>query len=165
MKINLKHFILETYENGNLEHEGLVQNFEDERISFIDSYKEHLMLTPREKKDIFGVGYIVLYGNKMIGYMYISSVRRHKVELEYAVIKSERGKGYGESLLNEVTDFLCNDENIQEIYLNISPSNIKSIQCALYVSYEPDYEEYEQNHYQGNLTFRKVNPYYKRKIR
>ena len=138
----------------------MIENFNHENLRFISSIEEHLKQNNTSKEPPFGMAYIIRSDHKIVGYFYISPIKNEKVELEYAILKEERGKGYSSLILKEITNYLCSFQNIKELYLDIDPSNSRSINCALSADYYPDYDDYENKHYQGKLLFRKENSNY-----
>ena len=95
-----------------------------------------------------------------IGYLYISSLIRDEVFLEYAVLKEYRGKGYGSTIIRETSDYLFENHNIRSIRLDIDPSNKNSINAAEACGYTVDEEEFASRNYTGRMQFVKDNEYY-----
>ncbi len=80
-------------------------------------------------------------------------------EIQYAVIKSQRGKGYGKILLKKATEYCMQSDN-QKIYLSIDAQNIPSIMTAKSVGYKIDDNfELDSN---NRITYSKINPLYRR---
>mgnify|MGYP003303843978 CR=1 FL=1 len=78
------------------------------KIAIVNFVTEHLLAASVEKESI---GVVEDLGTP-IGYLYISSMVRDEVFLEYAVLKEERGKGYGSDIIRETTDYLFQNHNI-----------------------------------------------------
>ena len=90
---------------------------------------------------------------------------RDEVFLEYAVLKEERGKGYGSDIVRETTDYLFQNHNIRSIRLDIDPSNKNSINAAEAAGYSVDEEEFASRNFTGRMQFVKDSEYYVSKRR
>lgn len=119
-------------------------------------------LTNIDSKTIFGKGYLICYQEQIVGYFYLSPIKKERLEVEYALLKEAREKGYGKLFLTKISDYLLQKFPIKELYVTIDPSNEKSISVAEASSFFFDEEDYEKRGYQGLMTFVKENPTYQK---
>lgn len=150
------------FDENDIKHIKLLKEFTtgDSNSKFIHDIKERLIMN---NDNLFGNGYIVKIEDEIVGYFYISPVVRDKVELEYSILKSYRGRGLGRKILNKVSKYLLDNYNIKDAYLTIDPSNQNSTFIAEESGFYMDEEEYAQNGYTGLITFTKENLNYVRK--
>ena len=55
---------------------------------------------------MFPSAFVILDEDEPIGYLYISSMVRDEVFLEYSILKKFRRMGYASSIVNEISDYL-----------------------------------------------------------
>lgn len=79
------------FDENDINHIKLLKEFTtgDSNSKFIHDIKERLIMN---NDNLFGNGYIVKVVDEIVGYFYISPVVRDKVELEYSILKSYRGR-------------------------------------------------------------------------
>ena len=111
-------------------------------------------------ENIFQSAFVVLDREIPIGYVYISSNKNDEVFLEYSLLKSFRGMGYGKRLLNEVSNYLFENHNIRCIKGDVDPSNKNSQMMLESCGYEFDEEDYEERNFMGNMVFFKESECY-----
>lgn len=80
--------------------------------------------------------YIVRNGeNEMVGYLNLSnpteSFYGNTISLYYAIEESKRGRGYGRDLIESVSDWQFQKENIDCIVAQVEPSNVHSQNALL----------------------------------
>lgn len=161
MEINTGEIILRVYDDANLEHVNVINEFKNGSNSkFIHRIPERLMVKVNEKSYPFNTAFIVNCDNQDIGYVFISALVNDEVFLEISILKKFRSMGYGGLCLDEVTDYLFDNYNIKGISLDIDPSNEASIRTALSCGYSPDSEEFMERSMNGNMLYRKDNYYY-----
>lgn len=131
----------------------------DSSSSFIHQIGERLEMT-RDNDSVFQSAYVVLDFDMPVGYLFISSVVRDEVFLEYAVLKEHRGKGYASDMVSETTAYLFENHNMRSVRLDIDPSNKNSILVARACGFMVDEDEYEARNFTGKMQFIKENEYY-----
>lgn len=131
------------------------------KSKFISQIENRLEI--KENNDIFNHGYLVKLNNNIIGYIYISAIKKDNIYLEYLIKDEYRNKGYATILINEITNYIFESYNIEEIRLNISKDNIKSQKVALNNGYI--LEDDEEYLYNEKADFVINNPYYIKKIK
>ena len=124
---------------------------------YIHQIGERLEHSRNDNKNIFNTSFVVLDKEIPVGYLFISSMIRDEVFLEYAVLKEFRGMGYGSSIVSDVTDYLFHNFNIRSIRLDIDPSNKNSLLVANSCGFILDEEDYENRNFIGKMQFIKEN--------
>lgn len=165
MNIQLESLFLTRYNPEK--HLPLKQELETGESSseFIHQIGERLESSKDNDRSIYTSAFVVEDLGTPIGYLYISSMVRDEVFLEYAVLKEERGKGYGSDIIRETTDYLFKNHNIRSIRLDIDPSNKNSINAAEACGYSVDEEEFASRNFTGRMQFVKDSEYYVSKRR
>lgn len=165
MNIQLESLFLTRYNPEK--HLSLKQELETGESSseFIHQIGERLESSKDNDRSIYTSAFVVEDLGTPIGYLYISSMVRDEVFLEYAVLKEERGKGYGSDIVRETTDYLFKNHNIRSIRLDIDPSNKNSINAAEACGYSVDEEEFASRNFTGRMQFVKDSEYYVSKRR
>ena len=160
MNIELNSILLTRYSEDK--HKTLKDELETgaSHSSFIHQIGERLEDSKDNNKSIYQSAFVVEDLGTPIGYLYISSLIRDEVFLEYAVLKEYRGKGYGSTIIRETSDYLFENHNIRSIRLDIDPSNKNSINAAEACGYTVDEEEFASRNYTGRMQFVKDNEYY-----
>lgn len=131
---------------------------EDDVNHYVKQIDERLILGNHENEIKLGSGYFVELDSKIIGYIYFSPISNYRMYLEYSILKSERGKGYGTLLLSEATNYIFNNYNIRNINLNINKSNLASMNTALSCGYT--YDECDLINNSDNIDFSQSNPFF-----
>ena len=88
---------------------------------------------------VSGPAYIVYddQKDKSIGFIQINSyLFEDEVVLNYGLLKRYRFHGYGEKILEEVSEYLFDNGDIKKITLNIYKDNFPSVMCAKKAGYE-----------------------------
>lgn len=153
MQIDLGEFCLETFDPISQKHKLLLNQFKGiSHSSFISMIDNRLELLNKQKSFPFDTAFVIISGSKLLGYLFISSVRNDEVYLELSLLKEKRGKGYGKLILVLVTDYLFEHYNIRDIALDIDVSNHASINTATSGGYYAD--EYLNS---GRIIFRNYN--------
>ena len=132
---------------------------------YIHQIGERLELSKDNDRSVFQSAFVVLDGNIPIGYLFISSMMRDEVFLEYAVLKEFRGMGYASDMVMEVSNYLFQNYNIRSIRLDIDPSNEKSILVANSCGFVLDEELFESRNFVGKMQFIKESDCYVSKRR
>lgn len=158
MTIELNNIKLSLYDNNNSGHINLLMDLEGESKSeYIHDIRARLIEGNLKKDFPFGVGFVVSFYDKVVGYVFISKRIKDEIFLEYSLSSKYRGKGYGKILLDEVSFYLMDNYNIKSISLDIDPSNLPSISTALSVGYVVDDEEYINRGMEGKILYRMDN--------
>lgn len=135
---------------------------EQSQGSYIHQLEERLRDSRKGDGLLFSNAYLALFQGTIFGYLYVSSMRKNSVYLEYMVLEQFRGQHLGSKLLDETTNFLFeNFDNLKEIHLDISRDNQKSINTAESCGYYFDSDTYDFNQRPDRLDYVKDNPYYK----
>lgn len=165
MNIELETLILTRYNKEK--HSFLKRELEHGNSSseYIHQISERLELSKDNDKTIYQSAFVVEDENIPVGYLFISSMFRDEVFLEYSVLKDFRKMGYGSSIVNEISDYLFKNHNIKSIRLDIDPSNKKNILLAESCGFTLDEEEYESRNYTGKMQFIKESELYVSKRR
>ncbi len=165
MNIELESLLLTRYSEDK--HKGLKEELETGKShsEFIHQVGERLENSKDNNRSIYQSAFVVEDLGMPIGYLYISSMVKDEVFLEYAVLKEHRNKGYGSDIIRETTDYLFQNHNIKAIRLDIDPSNKNSINAATACGYTVDEEEFALRNYIGRMQFVKDNEYYVSKRR
>lgn len=165
MNIELKSLLLTRYNPDK--HLALKEELEsgESHSEFIHQVGERLETSKDNDRTIYQSAFVVEDLGTPVGYLFISSMVRDEVFLEYAVLKEERGKGYGSDIVRETTDYLFQNHNIRSIRLDIDPSNKNSINAAEAAGYSVDEEEFASRNFTGRMQFVKDSEYYVSKRR
>ena len=165
MDIQLKSLFLTRYDEEK--HKSLKDEFETglSHSEHIHQISERLENAKDNDRSIYQSAFVVEDLGTPVGYLFISSMVRDEVFLEYAVLKEERGKGYGSDIVRETTDYLFQNHNIRSIRLDIDPSNKNSINAAEAAGYSVDEEEFASRNFTGRMQFVKDSEYYVSKRR
>lgn len=160
--IETTNFKFEYFDLNNPKHikmkEELIGN---SKSKFVHQVEERIDAS--EDNTIFGNAFLVSCGDLPIGYLYISSMPRDYIFLEYLLISEVRGKGYGKNMLQEIEDYLFeNYSRLKEIHLDIDNSNIASQTIAEYVGYYAEPDDLLSETKPHSMIFKKFNPYYRK---
>lgn len=150
--LQLVRYSEEKYKNLKDEFENGISS-----SNYIHQIAERLEYSRNDNKNIFNTAFVVLDEEIPIGYLFISSMIRDEVFLEYAVLKEFRGIGYGSSIVNDVTNYLFQNFNIRSIRLDIDPSNKNSLLVANSCGFILDEENFENRNFIGKMQFTKEN--------
>lgn len=85
------------------------------------------------KKEFFEHAFLVSHNDNLVGYISTSSINKieHFVYLRLAIAKQKRGKGYGKTLLNEITEYIFNKyPEVKSIHLKIAKDNKPSLMAS-----------------------------------
>lgn len=159
--------------NIKLETLSLVRYLEQEHIvlkesletgnsssKYIHQVGERLELSKNNNKTVFQSAFVILDRNIPVGYLFISSMMRDEVFLEYAILQEFRRMGYASRVVNEVSNYLFENYNIRSIRLDIDPSNKNSILVADSCGFILDEEEFESRNFIGKMQFIKESDCY-----
>ena len=132
-KISLQDLDLVIFNKDNTEHiKFLKQLIHDksilERFQGITNGLLH-----NHGDSFFDRGFFVSYQDMLIGYVKIGEFndREKCVTLRYAIISTERGRGYGKLLLSEITNYIfANYDKVESIRLKIANDNKASLGAA-----------------------------------
>lgn len=165
MNIRLETLNLTRYNEER--HKYLKEEFETgESVSkFIHQIGQRLESSKNNHDNIFQSAFVVEDNYVPIGYLYISSNERDEVFLECSFLKRFRKKGYGRTLLNEISNYLFEQHNIRCIKGDVDPSNKNSQQMLEACGYLFDEDEYEARNFIGNMVFFKESDCYVSKRR
>lgn len=160
MNIQLKSLFLTRYDEEK--HKSLKDEFETglSHSEHIHQISERLENAKDNDRSIYQSAFVVEDLGTPVGYLFISSMVRDEVFLEYAVLKEFRGQGYGSDIVKETTDYLFQEHNIKSIRLDIDPSNQNSINVAEANGYTVDEEEFASRNFQGRMQFIKESDCY-----
>lgn len=111
-------------------HLNLINIFERDYLvkKYLFPYKESFydLVNESVKSDkIFHKFYIIKFNNKPIGYVEIESP--NTTYLNYALIRSERKKGYATMFIKDITEYLLKQEEVNSVNAIIRKNNIDSI--------------------------------------
>lgn len=90
-------------------------------------------LLKNDKNEFFGHGFLVTHDNEFIGYIGIGDYNEKEkcVYLRSAIDRGKRGKSYGKTLLNEITEHIFkNYSSVESIKLKIASDNTASLMTA-----------------------------------
>lgn len=132
---------------------------------YIHQIKERLENSNKKDKTIYNSAFIVLEEKNPIGYLFISSMINDEVFIEYSILKEYRQKGYGKKVVNEISDYLFENNNIKSIILDIDPSNKNSMLLASSCGFFFDEDDYEERNFVGKMRFIKESNCYINKRR
>lgn len=143
-------------------HKLLLEDFEkgESTSSFIHQIGQRLESSKTNFKTLFQSAFVIEDKEVPIGYLYVSPMQKDEVFIEYAVLKKYRGKGYGRKIIEEVSDYLFSVHNIENVKLDISPSNKNSMFIAEICGFEMDEEEFESRNFTGKMVFFKQSDCY-----
>lgn len=149
------------------DHRTLKEEFENGSSSskYIQDIGNRLELSKDNDNSIYQSAFVVVDGDESVGYLFISSMVRDEVFLEYAVLKTFRGMGYASSIVSEVSNYLFQNHNIRSIKLDIDPSNKNSVLVAESCGFILDEEEFESRNFIGKMHFIKESDCYVSKRR
>ncbi len=136
----IKRFSIESFDKNDKDHllylkELMSDETVKERFNGL-SFKPHL----DAEGLVFDRGYFIKENasDNLIGYYHIGEVTcNNDVYLRSSTRKCFRNKGYGSKMLEEVTEYLCNNmSDIKRIVLKIDKDNIGSWKVASNAGYE-----------------------------
>ena len=131
--MKLDNFTLEEYEEFNIEHKTTMVNLMNDPavnrfIGNLDYFIEHTKVR-RENNGIDSI-YIVKKAGTSIGFISLN-IFSDKYEMSIAILPEYRHQYLGTMLVTDFTDYLFrNNEDINEIYVEINPSNVNSIKMV-----------------------------------
>lgn len=165
MNIALETLNLVRYDENK--HKFLLDELEKGESSsdFIHQIGQRLVNSKSNDRTVFQSGFVVEDKGNPIGYLYISYMQKDEVYIEYSVLKSQRGKGYGRTIINEATNYLFSEHNIWQVKLDISPSNKNSMYIAESCGFEVDEDDFVEHNFSGNMVFFKESDCYIPKMR
>jgi len=153
---------LDYYDSKNIKHELIKKEFLDQKSPSFSKYIKQIdeRLVENDKNTFsLDYGYLVYLKDEIVGYLFISDIKKYKIYVEYSILAKYRKKGIGKLLLTEITDFLINNYQIKEIALDIDVSNIPSINLAESCGYYME-EEFDKNTATNSKEFTYINPYF-----
>ena len=158
--MKIKEFELIFY---NEEYKEIKDEFVSGKSSsrFINNIDSRLNI--RDDGNFFNHGYLVKLNNDIVGYLYVSGITNNNIYLEYSVRSDYRNQKIARRLLDSVTNYICENYNINEIKLNIYKDNRASQKVAEECGYY--LEDEEEYLYKGDSDFVLNNPYYINKKR
>ena len=138
----------------------------DSLIAGADGYLWHIEeLMKRAKSylaysDIYGSPYAIYHRQNPVGYLEISHISEwfKNVELAYALLNTERGKGYATKTLKVISKIILEDiiNDIKSVSLIIDLNNIKSQNVAIRAGFIDDGLSDEQHMIQEYITYTKT---------
>lgn len=151
MEIVLSTLSLVRYDN---EYSDLKEEFENgsSKSPYIDSIGVRLA-NSSSRKDVFQSAFVVLDDGVAVGYVFISSMIKDEVFLEYAVLREFRGMGIATRIVDEVSEYLFSSLNIKTVKLDIAPSNEASIRTARKCGFFEDEDDFEERNFSGKIKF------------
>lgn len=144
--IKLENFILEKIDIRNPKHINLIKQFDNDALvkKYLYPYKESFydMVLDNDMSDfLFNSFYIINYQDRIVGYVEIKNIK--DVDINYALLKSERNRGIATLFLKELSSYLlkeCQDQ-IMSVNTIIRKENIPSINAskkAMFKLYKED---------------------------
>ena len=132
--INLPNFRLEEIDTNNEEHFNLIKAFDRDELAkkYLFPYKPSFYDLVNESistDNIFNTFYIIYFKNRPIGYVEIESP--NTTYLNYALLHSERKKGYASMFLRELSIYLLeNYKEVNSVNAIIRKNNSNSINAV-----------------------------------
>lgn len=118
-------------------------------------------LLKNDRNEFFGHGFLVTDNNEFVGYIGIGDYNQKEksVYLRYAIDKEKRGKSYGKTLLNEITEHIFkNYSSIESIRLKIASDNKASLMTANSCGYKWLNDEfYSKDNYYIEKTSKEID--------
>lgn len=137
-KIVLKDFILEQFNDENIEHLRMIDKFDTDReinkyiIMDNDSFIEECYEQSNDDS-IYNKLYLVRnLENEIIGSLELE-VKENDLYINYAILSDYRNKGYCTNLLRQISELLL--PKVKKISLSIRKDNEKSKHLALSTGY------------------------------
>lgn len=129
-QINLKNFTLKQVNLSDKNHLEIIESFNNDDLvkKYIFPHKSsfyELVWEYVDTPDIFNTFYLIYHLEKPIGYVEVESSKN--VYLNYALLNSERNKGYASLFLKELSDFLIDYKNVISVEALVKKDNIASI--------------------------------------
>ena len=127
----------------NEEYKEIKDEFVDGKSSsrFINNIDNRLNI--KKNDDFFNHGYLIKLNNDIVGYLYVSGITNNNIYLEYSIRLDYRNQKIARNLLENVTNYICENYNINEIKLNIYKDNRASQkvaeECGYYLQNEEEY--------------------------
>ena len=143
--INLKSFRLEEIDITKQEHLDMIKEFDNDSSvkQYLYPYKDSfydLVCDAIKTDDIFRTFYAIYTENRIIGYMEIGNSK--STNLNSALIKSERNKGYSKLLLKELSNYLLENyssvNSVNTIIRKDNKNSISTVESAGLVKTEED---------------------------
>ncbi len=131
--INLENFKLEEIDITKQQHLDVIKKFDNDSLvkKYLYPYKDSFydLVSEGYKTDnIFNTFYIIYFGVIPVGYVEIESPK--ETFINYALLKSERKRGYAQLFLKELYEYLFENTDIKSFNLIIRSDNIDSIKVA-----------------------------------
>lgn len=151
-------FQLLTFDQENPQHRSFVEELiKGNEMKFVKQIKERLQRSSYQDS-FLERAYLVASSKDLIGYLYLSGIKRNSIYLEYLIAPSKRRQGYASRLLEEVSDYLFSNYPLEKILLDIDQGNYPSMKTALAAGFSYDTDEYVQGLDGTNrISFEKVN--------
>lgn len=152
MKIVLNNFILEKINLTNNEHLSLINKFEydsDVKKYLFPYYSSFYEMVEKNAigTDIFNNSYIIYYEDRIVGYIELENI--NNVSLNYALLRKERHKGIITKLIDELSDYLLDNEKVKSVKAIIRNGNKASLSAISkskfeFVENKNDFSTYER---------------------
>lgn len=129
--LNLKRIGADNKEHFNvLTHLNL-----DKKVHAYIPQKIQIKFGCLQSEDIYYSQFIVYDGEKPIGYLETSPLKRNKsFSFNYAVLPNCRHKGYGKKIVEETTRYVF-DKGVNSVLLCVLPKNKYSIKAVLHAGF------------------------------
>lgn len=109
-----------------------------------------------EQDTIYGCPFSIYKEGDPIGYLHISRkfFEGSLVDLAYAILETERGKGYGTQTLTSISDYIL--QETEKVQLQIYPRNKPSIKIATKSGFYPIHQPFSKIEETGYITYQKT---------
>jgi len=141
MKIVLDSFVLEEYDEENLEHVNVIYelNKDGSTKKFLGDINYMLMrIKIRSEENKYNRAFIAYFGDHPIGYISLSYIN-NEYQIASGILNEFRRENLASSLLQDFSYYLLdNFEDIDKLVLRIDEDNIGSQMVASLVGYEKE---------------------------
>lgn len=146
MNIQLNNFILKKIDKDNPDDvqfiSSIFKNKNDKSIEFLGNLSNYITAKT----------YIIINNNQKIGYfsMTVPVLNRENLtstSLYYAISEEHRNLGYATNLVEEISNYLFEEELVDMIILTIDNKNLASISVASKLGFNIEFQDQEEKIY------------------
>lgn len=127
--LKIDNIILEIFNPSK--HKHILDEIKMIPSKIIPQVEERLLNSRNVDTLEFSNAYLVNINSNIVGYIYLSEMRKNIIYIDYLILKNFRKKGIGFYTMDIIRNHLLeNNTNLKEIRFNIDKSNLGSILLA-----------------------------------
>ncbi|MBE6147271.1 MAG: GNAT family N-acetyltransferase [Firmicutes bacterium] len=140
MDILLPHFKLEKIDFFSENHISYIQEliYDEDVQKYLPYFRNGIYIS--RSMGLLNTHYVVFQGEKRIGYVFLTAPFKEKddknAEIRYIVDPNFRNQGLGKMIIKESSDYILDNEEIDNLRAFIDPENIGSRKIIEYAGFE-----------------------------